>query len=136
MLDFGIRLARIGRKFLLVARLTIALPLHFTIASTISATSWGAFPSARTISGSPFLISRPTSKWAMRATLLMASRLVRFVNPLNPASNLARSSRVAIEKVSDGQFKLQCAVVFLRTWENHCRKIFNENSTQLFRRFD
>src|SRR5437870_10325148 len=32
MLDFGIRLARIGRKCFLVARLTIALPVLFTIA--------------------------------------------------------------------------------------------------------
>src|SRR5437879_11305652 len=108
MLDFGIRLARIGRKCFLVARLTIALPLLFTIASTISGTSWGAFPSARTISGSPFLISRRTSKWPMRASLLMASRLVRFVIAFNQATNLAKYFGVAIEKVSDGQLTFQC----------------------------
>src|SRR3989449_10086745 len=111
MLDFGIRLARIKRKCFLVARLTIARPVLFTIASTISATSWEVFPSARIISGSPFLISRPTSKWAIRATLFMASRFACFVYPLNHASNLGNAIRVAIEKVSDGQFKLQCAVV-------------------------
>jgi len=37
----------------------------------------------------------------------MASRLLWFLNLLNPASNLANSPRVAIEKVSDGQFKVQ-----------------------------
>jgi pyridinium-3,5-biscarboxylic acid mononucleotide sulfurtransferase len=37
----------------------------------------------------------------------MASRLLWFLNLLNPASNLAKSPRVAIEKVSDGQFKVQ-----------------------------
>src|SRR5690348_2513857 len=37
----------------------------------------------------------------------MASRLVLFFIPLSPALNLAKSPRVAIEKVSDGQFKVQ-----------------------------
>ena len=37
----------------------------------------------------------------------MASRLLWFLNLSNPASNLAKSPRVAIEKVSDGQFKVQ-----------------------------
>jgi pyridinium-3,5-biscarboxylic acid mononucleotide sulfurtransferase len=37
----------------------------------------------------------------------MASRLVLYFIPLSPALNLAKSPRVVIEKVSDGQFKVQ-----------------------------
>src|SRR3989442_9699886 len=127
--DFGIRLARISRKCFLVARLTIARPVLFTIAPTISATSCGVFPSAIIISGSPFLNSRPTSNRAIRATLLMASRLVWFFNPSNPKSNLANSPCVAIEKVSDGQFKVQ--------WASHVPPNLGESLPQnLQQKFD
>src|SRR5260370_109539 len=66
----------------------------------------------------------------------MASRLLWLLNPLNPAPNLSKSPRVAIEKVSDGQFKLQCPVIFLRNWDSHFHKSFNRNSTRPFRRSD